>query len=104
MGKYKIELSTKAKTDLKGIVSHIKNKLLEPVIAQKYAKLIKEKIKSLEYFPEKFALIDSDIIKRSDIRKLVVKNYIVFYRVNRDKKVVNIERILYGGRDWQNIL
>ena len=104
MDRYKIELSAKAKNDLKGIVSYIKNELLEPVIAEKYSKLIKERIKSLEYFPEKFAIIDIERIKHYNFRMLVIKNYIVFYRVNKDKKVVNVERILYGGMDWQNML
>ncbi|MCL2512821.1 MAG: type II toxin-antitoxin system RelE/ParE family toxin [Oscillospiraceae bacterium] len=104
MDKYEIELSMKAKNDLKSIVSYIKNNLLEPAIAEKYSKLIKERIKSLEYSPEKFALIDTEIVKHTGFRKLVIKNYIVFYRVNNDRKIVNVERILYGGMDWQNML
>ena len=104
MDKYNIELSIKAKNDLKDIVSYIKNKLLEPVIAQKYSRLIKEKIKSLEYSPERFALIDTEIVKYDNFRMLVIKNYIVFYRVNSDKKIVNVERILHGSMNWQNIV
>ncbi len=104
MQKYKIELSKNAKNDYFDIIRYIKYKLMEPSIANKYAKLIKEEIQKLEYSPQRFAIINPDIIKYSDIRKLIIKNYIVFYRINENKKVVNIERILYGGTDWKNKL
>lgn len=45
--KYRIELSIKAKNDIKSIVLYIKNNLNEPSIANKYAKMIKEEIKTL---------------------------------------------------------
>lgn len=41
------------------------------------------------------------IIKKYKFRKLIIKNYIAFYRINEDEKTVNVERILYGGTDWK---
>ena len=102
--KYEVKLSIKAKNDLKGIIIYIKNELNEPDIASKYTRIIKKEIKNLEYLPKKFAIIDDDSIKDLNIRKLNVKNYIAFYRVNEDKKIVNIERILYDASDWINKL
>lgn len=102
--KYRIELSIKAKNDIKSIVLYIKNNLNEPSIANKYAKMIKEGIKTLEYSPKKFAIIDGDTIKDLKIRKLNIRNYLAFYRVNEEEKVVNVERILYGSSDWINKL
>ena len=83
---------------------YIKNELKELEIAKKYVALIKQEIKSLEYSPQKYALIDEDNLKDLKIRKLIIKNYIAFYRINESKKVVNIERILYGASDWENKL
>lgn len=102
--KYRIELSIKAKNDIKSIVLYIKNNLNEPSIANKYAKMIKEEIKTLEYSSKKFAIIDGDTIKDLKIRKLNIRNYLAFYRVNEEEKVVNVERILYGSSDWINKL
>lgn len=104
MNKYSIQLSIEAKNDLKRIISYIKNELREPVIAKKYANLIKQEIKILEYMPQKFSVIDSEVLKDNNFRKIVIKNYIVFYRVNEESRIVNIERILYGKTDWQSIL
>ena len=102
--KYKINLSIKAKDDLKSIVLYIKNNLNQPAIANKYAKIIREEIKTLEYSPQKYAVIDVSSVKDLNIRKLIVKNYIDFYRVNEENKVVNVERILYGSSNWINEL
>ena len=101
---YKIELSILAKEDYKSIIRYIKDKLLEPNIAEKYAELIKNKINTLKYNPQKFAIIDFDMIKKYKFRKLIIKNYIAFYRINEDEKIVNVERILYGATDWKNKL
>lgn len=104
MEKYKIELSKIARNDYLEIIRYIKYSLVEPTIADKYAKLINKEIEKLQYMPQKFAIISSDLVKHNDIRKLVIKNYIVFYRVNENEKIVNVERILYGGTNWKNKL
>lgn len=102
--KYEILISIKAKEDLKGIVSYIKYNLKEPSIAKKYAKMIKDEIKTLNYYPQRNAIIDNNIIKDLKIRKIIIKNYIIFYRINEEHNIVNIERILYGASNWINEL
>ena len=104
MKEYKVELSIQAKEDYKSIIKYIKYKLLESNIAERYAELIKNEINTLKYNPQKFAIINYDIIKQYKFRKLIIKNYIVFYRINEDEKIVNIERILHGTTDWKNKL
>jgi addiction module RelE/StbE family toxin len=104
MEKYKIELSKDARNDYFDIIRYIKYSLEEPTIADKYAELIEKEIRKLEYTPQRFAIISSDIIKLKNIRKLIIKNYIVFYRINENKKIVNIERILYGPSNWKDII
>ena len=101
---YNVKLSIQAREDYKKIIKYIKFKLLEPKIAEKYAELIKNEINTLRYNPKRFAIIDYDIIKEYKFRKLVIKNYILFYRINEIEKTVNIERILYGATDWKNKL
>ena len=58
----------------------------------------------MEYSPQKFAIIDDSSVKDLNFRKLIIKNYIAFYRVNEEKKIVNVERILYGASNWINKL
>ena len=63
---------------------------------------MKKEIESLEYNPQRFAIIDNKKIKDLNVRKLIIKNYIAFYRINDEKKIVNIERILYSKSNWMN--
>lgn len=102
MEKYEIKFSKDARGDYLNIIRYIKYNLVEPSIANRYAGLIKEEINKLEYAPQKFAIIPSDIINHDNVRKLIIKNYIVFYRVNEKEKIVNIERILYGASNWKD--
>ncbi len=102
MEKYKIKFSKDARIDYLNIIRYIKYSLVEPIIADRYAKLIKEEIQKLEYNPQEFAIIDLKLKDSSSVRKLVIKHYIAFYRVNEDEKIVNIERILYGASNWKD--
>ncbi len=102
MRKYNIEYSKESKQDLIGIKQYIKYNLQEPEIAQKLITKIRTQIDSLKYSPEIYAIIDDDIIKKLEIRKLIVDNYIVFFRIKNDS--IQIVRIMYGRRNWINLL
>ena len=43
-------------------------------------------------------------VKYKDFRRLVVLDYLVFYQVDEDKRVVTICAILHGAQDLQNRL
>lgn len=102
--KYDIKLSIEAEKDIQNIIIYIKDKLKEPAIAERYARLMKNEIESLAYNPQRYAIIDNKKIKDLNVRKLIIKNYIAFYRVNEEKNLVNIERILYGASNWMSKL
>ena len=102
MKKYNIEYSMESKQDLIDIKRYIKYNLQEPNTAQKLITKIKKEIDSLKDNPEIYSVIDDDIIKRFKIRKLVVDNYIVFYRINDEN--IQIVRVMYGRRNWITLL
>ena len=102
MKKYGIEYSKEAKEDLIGIKQYIKYNLQEPETESKLISKIRMSIKSLKDNHEIFAIIDDDIIRKLEIRKLIVDNYIVFYRIKNDS--IEIVRIMYGRRNWINLL
>lgn len=102
MHKYKVEYSKESKKDLIEIKKYIKNDLQEPETAQKLIDKIRKQINELKDNPEIYAIIDEDIIKKLEIRKLIIDNYIVFYRIKN--RSVQIVRIMYGRRDWANLV
>lgn len=102
MDKYNIKYSKEAKQDLIGIKQYIKYNLQEPETAQKLIYKIRKEINNLKHNPEIYAIIDDDLIEKLEIRKLIVDNYIVFYRIKNDN--IEIVRIMYGRRNWINLL
>ena len=102
MKKYNIEYSKESKQDLIGIKQYIKYNLQEPEIAKKLISKIRKEINSLKDNPEVYAIIDDDIIKKLEIRKLIVDNYIVFYRIKDNN--IQIVRVMYVRRNWINLL
>lgn len=104
MNKYKIQFSKDARKDLKDIYVYIKYSLQEPIIAKKLIDKIRKEIYKLEDNPIIYAIIKDEIIKKREIRKIKVNNYIVFYKVEENKSIVEIVRIMYGRRNWTKIL
>ena len=82
----------------------MKNILNIPNTAINYLRLFKREIKKLEFLPKRYKQIEKGKINQIGVRKLVVKNYIVFYIVNDKENSVVIERILYGASNWINNL
>ena len=54
--------------------------------------------------PLMYALCDNDRLKSKKYRKAVIKNYIMFYRVDEEKQTIYIMRFIYGRRDYINLL
>lgn len=102
MNKYNIEYSKESKQDLIGIKQYIKYNLQEPETAQRLISKIRTEINNLKNNPEIYAIIDDELIKKLEIRKLIVDNYIVFYRIKKDD--IEIVRVMYGRRNWINLL
>lgn len=85
------------KKDLIGIKQYIKYNLQEPKIANKLISNIRKSIKNLKDNPEIYTIIDDDMI-----RKFIVGNYIIFYRIKNDS--IEIVRIMYERKKCINLL
>ena len=102
MYNYDIQYSKESKQDLIEIKKYIKEILQEPETSHKLITRIRKEIETLKANPEIYAIIDEDMIRNLEIRKLIIDNYIVFYRIKKDK--IQIVRVMYGRRDWVKLL
>ena len=102
MNQYNIRYSKEAKQDLINIKKYIKYNLQEPNIANKLITKIKKEIGKLPVDAKIYNIIDDDFIKKLEIRKIIVDNYIVFYRIKN--KTIEIVIIMYGRRNWIALL
>lgn len=101
---YKVLMTQPAADDLKGIATYIANELREPSIAKKLVGKIKEAVMSLSEMPTRHSLVADEKLAIQEIRKMLVGNYTIFYAVSEKDATVTVVRILYGRRDWINLL
>lgn len=52
--------------------------------------------------PESCSIIEYYKDKNYQYRKLLIKNYVVIYRIDYNSKKVYIARIVYGGMNYLN--
>jgi addiction module RelE/StbE family toxin len=104
MAKYRVEISEPAENDLRDIVRYIAAQLSAPTTALKMMQTMEDAIAGLEHMPKSYPPVLDDRLQAAGYRKLIVKNYIVFFTIDDGKKIVNVVRVLYTRRDWLHIL
>jgi len=104
MAKYRVDVSEPAENDLRDIVRYIASQLSAPISALHMMELLEEAMVGLSDMRQRCPLVADERLSQMGYRKLIVKNYVVFFSVDEKNKVVDVERILYGRRDWLRIL
>lgn len=104
MVKYRVDVFEPAENDLRDIVRYIASQLSAPISALQMMELLEEAMVGLSDMPQRCPLVADERLSQMGYRKLIVKNYVVFFSIDEKNKVVDVERILYGRRDWLRIL
>ncbi len=97
MDKYKVLISPKAYRELDDIYKYIKTEFGENDIAINMINLISENILSLSTLPYRAAERKIGIYSNKSYRQIFVKNYIIIYRIDENKKQVIIITIRYSA-------
>jgi len=101
---YKIEFLPIAKQDMTEIVRYISQELCNPVAANKLTDEMIDAADRLSDFPYINAVHQTIRPLKHEYRKLLVKNYAMFYWIDENKKTVTIARVLYARRDYEKLL
>jgi len=100
MEQYNVKIFPTAQNDLRIIVDYLNT--LSPDASVRYYDLIIEKVGTLQTMPERCALARDAQLRLRGYRLLIVENYIVFFVI--DDSTVEIRRILYAKRQYEEIL
>ena len=100
---YNVVYSPEALSDLKDIYAYIAQELMIPDTALNQVNRIRKEIRSLDFMPSRYALVDWEPWKSMGMHKVPVDNFVVFYTVDSDSMTVAIIRIVYGGRNIESI-
>lgn len=102
--KYKIEITNQAKADLRGIYEYTAFELLAPGNAAAQIRRLEESIMGLDSMPFRFREYEFGPWKSRELHIMPVDNFVVLYIPNKDKAIVTIIRVMFGGRDIEKQL
>ena len=100
--RYKLRVLPLFEEDLNGIVDYIAFALQNPIAAENLIDAVQKAIEERLPFAESFEPYHSARERKYPYYRITVKNYTVFYVVIDD--IMEVRRILYGGRDWEKMI
>jgi toxin ParE1/3/4 len=101
---YDVITTEQACFDMKTIYRYIADTLMKPLIAQKQYSRIEKAICSLEEMPARFRQYEKEPWRSRNLRIMPVDNYLVFYIVNNENRIVTAIRVMYGARNIEKEL
>ena len=104
MIEWSVRLAMQAELDLRETYEYIAFTLLEPGIAKKLLRRIEEKIDKLDFSPQRYAVYPKEPWKSRGLRRVNAGNFAIFFIPHEKTHTVVVIRILYAGRDIDNIL
>ena len=104
MKKYMVEISETAGRDLENIIRYLRYNLAGDIIADKYKILFKQELKNLENIAGSMPILSEELTGYKNIRKINIRNYIVFYIVDDENLKVLVLRIRHAFMDWEKYL
>ena len=104
MDSYDIVMTPDSVEDLTELRDYIAGTLSAPETALKYLREIRREIDTLSEMPGRLKTVDEEPWHSRGLRRLIVKNSIVYYRIDEHSKKVYILNIIYGKRDQLRIL
>ena len=99
METYKVIVDPDAEKSLNDIFMYILNNLRSPESAENTSYALLKAINSLDFMPQRYAVLPEDFLEKEGIRRMQVRNYFVYFNVDEANKRVNILDVLYVGRE-----
>ncbi len=101
---YNLEYLPIARQDMTDIVGYISHELSNPAAAEKLAGEMVDAAEKLTEFPYMNRVYHPIRTLKQEYRRLIVDNYLMFYYIDEDKKLIIIARVIYAGRDYEKLL
>ena len=102
MKRFTVNITDEALADMEALYDYIAKVKLSPENAMGQYNRIADSILTLDEFPDRYGLFDSEPEHSMGIHRMIVDNYLVCYVI--DTKVVTVTDVLYGASDIHNRL
>ena len=101
---YLLEYLPIAMNDMAEIARYISKELCNPSAAEDLANDMILATENLTEFPYMYPVYRAYKPLKNEYRKLIVKNYIMFYYVCEKEKKAIIARVIFSRRDYEKLL
>jgi Plasmid stabilization system protein len=101
---YDLIVSKYAHEDIDDIAEYILHELKNPQATVKFLNDIETSYSRVSENPKMYSLCNDGRLAQKKYRKIVINNYLIFYRIDEKKKTVYIVRVVYGGRNYPEML
>lgn len=101
---YKVKLTDHAVAQLQEAVIYISKVLQASTVAKHWAARVKKELASLSTMPARYPLTEEEPWHTEGIHRMSVENFLVYYWINEEKKIVWITAIVYARRDQLRVL
>lgn len=101
---YDYVLTQTAENDFDEALTYISEILDNPEAATNLADEFEVQLELVCKRPKTGRLIENEFLRRNDIRRFLVKNYIAYYLVDEDNENIVILRFVYGKCDQDSIV
>ena len=100
--RYQLKISPLARLDMEQIFDYIAVDLCNPTAAIEQINDFEKAFESVCLFPESYPHVNNEYVKDKTLRKVIVNNYIAFYRIKDSE--IQVVRVLYGMRNFEALL
>ena len=101
---YKLLVSKEAHRDIDEITAYIAKELKNKQAAVRFLEDLENSYRNLAENPLLYALCSNERLSEKGYRKVVLKHYLVLYRIDKTTKSVYVVRVIYGARDYAKLL
>lgn len=99
MEHYNVIITPDAAVDLSQLKSYIAYTLQAPETALKYIRGLRQEIEKLESFPSAIAPVSDEPWHSRGIRRIIHKNFYIYYRIDENAKCVYVLNVIYARRN-----
>lgn len=104
MATWHVIFTETAVEDIREAARYMREQLGAPHAALAFLDTVEDKVALLETQPEAYTLVRDFELAKAGYRWCAVGSFLMFFTLDAAARTVNVERVLYGSRDWKALL
>lgn len=96
---YAVKVTKQAYGQMREIMLYIMKELFAPEAAQNLLDKFQKAISDLADMPKRHSLVDEEPWRSKGVRKIVVKNFLIYFWVDEENMRVQVTAVIYQKRD-----